>query len=172
MSLSYIPLTGDWGSPPPFNNFVLYKLCVCVSVCVSHSVMPDSLQPHGLQPTSLLCPWDFPGKITGMGCHFLLWGFSWPRDQVCIVGEFFTNEPPGKSDFHNAISHFPVTRSTAKTQLLKLGSCCFGNQARTSLSFFISHYDQELGQNELPVTSKNITPIHTICLCFYHKILV
>ena len=33
-----------------------------------------SLQPHGLQPTSLLCPWNFPGKITGMGCHFLLQG--------------------------------------------------------------------------------------------------
>ena len=34
--------------------------------------MPDSLQPHGLQPTRLLCPWDFPGKDTGGGCHFLL----------------------------------------------------------------------------------------------------
>ena len=27
------------------------------------------LQPHGLQPTSLLCPWDFPGKNPGVGCH-------------------------------------------------------------------------------------------------------
>ena len=34
--------------------------------------MSDSLQPHGLQPTRLLCPWDFPGKNTGLGCHFLL----------------------------------------------------------------------------------------------------
>ena len=24
--------------------------------------MSDSLQPHGLQPTGFLCPWDFPGK--------------------------------------------------------------------------------------------------------------
>ena len=38
----------------------------------SHSVMSDSLQPHGLQPTSLLCPWNFPGKSTGVRCHFLL----------------------------------------------------------------------------------------------------
>ena len=30
------------------------------------------LWPHGLQPTRLLCPWDFPGKSTGVGCHFLL----------------------------------------------------------------------------------------------------
>ena len=26
------------------------------------------------QPTRLLCPWDFPGKDTGVGCHFLLQG--------------------------------------------------------------------------------------------------
>ena len=31
--------------------------------------MSDSLRPHGLQPASLLCPWDFPGKNTGVGCH-------------------------------------------------------------------------------------------------------
>ena len=27
---------------------------------------------HGLQPTRLLRPWDFPGKSTGVGCHCLL----------------------------------------------------------------------------------------------------
>ena len=35
----------------------------------SHSVMSDSSRPHGLQPTRLLHPWDFPGKSTGVGCH-------------------------------------------------------------------------------------------------------
>ena len=34
--------------------------------------MSDSLPPHGLQPTRLLHPWDFPGKSTGVGCHRLL----------------------------------------------------------------------------------------------------
>ena len=38
----------------------------------SRSVVSDSSQPHGLQPTRLLCPWDFPGKSTGVGCHRLL----------------------------------------------------------------------------------------------------
>ena len=38
----------------------------------SRSVVSDSSRPHGLQPTSLLRPWDFPGKNTGVGCHFLL----------------------------------------------------------------------------------------------------
>ena len=35
----------------------------------SSSVVSNSLQPHGLQPTRLLRPWDFPGKSTGVGCH-------------------------------------------------------------------------------------------------------
>ena len=38
------------------------------------SIVSDSLRPHGLQPTRLLHPQDFPGKRTGVGCHFLLQG--------------------------------------------------------------------------------------------------
>ena len=34
--------------------------------------MSDSVRPHRWQPTRLPCPWDFPGKNTGVGCHFLL----------------------------------------------------------------------------------------------------
>ena len=30
------------------------------------------LQPYGLWSSRLLCPWDSPGKNTGVGCHFLL----------------------------------------------------------------------------------------------------
>ena len=48
--------------------------------------MSDSLRPHGLDPARLLCPWNSPGKNTGVGCHFLLQGFLfcilvfWPQD--------------------------------------------------------------------------------------------
>ena len=41
----------------------------CAFVCCS--VVPSSLQPLGWSPTRL-CPWNFPGKNTGAGCHFLL----------------------------------------------------------------------------------------------------
>ena len=34
--------------------------------------MSDSVRPHRRQPTRLCCPWDSPGKNTGVGCHFLL----------------------------------------------------------------------------------------------------
>ena len=38
----------------------------------SRSFISDCQRPYGLQPTRLLCPWDFPGKTTGVGCHCLL----------------------------------------------------------------------------------------------------
>ena len=44
------------------------------SVCQSLSRF-RLLLPHGLQPARLLCPWDSPGKNTGVGCHFLLQTF-------------------------------------------------------------------------------------------------
>ena len=38
------------------------------------SVMSNFLWLHGLKPVRLLCPWDFPGKNVGVGCHFLFQG--------------------------------------------------------------------------------------------------
>ena len=38
----------------------------------SRSVVSYPQRPHGLQPTRLLRPWDFPGKSTGVGCHCIL----------------------------------------------------------------------------------------------------
>ena len=48
----------------------------------------------------LLCPWDFPGKNTGVGCHFLLQG-DLPDSGIkpvspALTGRFSTPEPPGK----------------------------------------------------------------------------
>ena len=54
----------------PFEK-VLQTVCVCVCM-LSCSVISDSLQPHGLYTTKLLCPWDFPGNNTQVGSHSLL----------------------------------------------------------------------------------------------------
>ena len=56
---------------PPQQSWGMTGLCVCMLSCFSHST---SLWPHELQPTRLLCPWDSPGKNTGVGCHALLQG--------------------------------------------------------------------------------------------------
>ena len=45
--------------------------CNKVHAC---SVVSDSLQPCGLKPARLLCPWNSPGKNTGVSCHSFLQG--------------------------------------------------------------------------------------------------
>ena len=53
------------------DDFIFYVKSV---ESIIHSIVSDSLQPHGLQPARLLCPWNSPGQNTGEGCHFLLQG--------------------------------------------------------------------------------------------------
>ena len=51
--------------------------------------MSDSVRPHRWQPTRLPCPWDSPGKNTGVGCHFLLRCIKVKREsevaQLCLT---------------------------------------------------------------------------------------
>ena len=79
-------------------------LCVCVCGCVcvlSHSVVSNSLRPHGLYPARLLCPWNFPGKNAGLGYHFPFPG-NLPDPGIesespvspALAGGFFITEPP------------------------------------------------------------------------------
>ena len=50
-------------------------------------------EPHGLQPTRLLCPWDFPGKSTGVGCHCLLhMRYEIPRYEIPRIVKFTETE--------------------------------------------------------------------------------
>ena len=48
------------------------RVCITDACVQAHAQSFPTLQPHGLQPTRLLCPWDSPGKNTGVGCQFLL----------------------------------------------------------------------------------------------------
>ena len=53
--------------------------------CVQVFVTPCSLQPHGLQPTRFLYPWNFPDKNIGVTCRFLLQGiFQTQRLNPCF----------------------------------------------------------------------------------------
>ena len=54
----------------------------------------STLQTHGLWPTRLLCPWDSPGKNTGVGCHFLLQGIFLTQGSKPGQANSVTSEPP------------------------------------------------------------------------------
>ena len=68
----------DWGSLRSLSKQESVKPLsvgrVLALLLFSHHIMSSSLRPHGLWPVGLLCPWDFPSKNTGVGCHFLLQG--------------------------------------------------------------------------------------------------
>ena len=73
----------------------------------SRSVVSDSSRPHGLQPTRLLCPWDFPGKGTGLGCHCLL------RDTILLDTIYlFLLDLKKKNKKHESVSHSVVSDSS------------------------------------------------------------
>ena len=87
-----------WASkllPLPASRFPLLSInSFMKSESVSHPVVSDSLWPRGLQPARLLCPWDSPGKNTGVGFAISFSrGSSRPRDRTrvsCTEGRFFT----------------------------------------------------------------------------------
>ena len=64
-------------------------------VVLSHSVMSEAMQPHGLQPARLLCPWGFPRQEYWSGLHSSR-GSSQPRSPSLQV-DSLPSEPPGKS---------------------------------------------------------------------------
>ena len=69
--------------------YSLVDICFHVAVVVDQSLSHiQLLWPHGLELSKFLCPWNFPGKNTGVGCHFLFPGIfltqgSNPRHLRC-----------------------------------------------------------------------------------------
>jgi len=70
--------------------------------------MPNSLWPHRLQPTRLLCPWDFQERILEWVAISFFRDSSWLRDRTCVcctAGRFFTNwamrEAPSRAESAN-----------------------------------------------------------------------
>ena len=87
----------------PHNNLKVYSnpaLSKSDSESDSCWVVPDSMQPYGLQPTRLLCPCNSPDKNTRVGWHSLLQGIfptqgSNPRSPT-LQADSLPSEPPGK----------------------------------------------------------------------------
>ena len=70
LELSFVLIGRAKHHSPSQGKFLPGAVSMCV--CQVTTTLSDSLRPHGLQPTRLLCPWDSSGKDTGVGCHALL----------------------------------------------------------------------------------------------------
>ena len=89
--------------------YIIYVHCIPHNGTYTGSCL-TLLSRHALQPNRLLCPWNFPGKNTEVGCH------PSPVDlhdtgidsaspvSPILAGEFFTIEPPGKPIPYNILS--------------------------------------------------------------------
>ena len=60
----------NYGSSQTLNTWIINGLRLLL--LLSHFSHVRLCVTHRRQPTRLLCPWDSPGKNTGVGCHFLL----------------------------------------------------------------------------------------------------
>ena len=132
----------DWrwqSCDPRKGKFSLYALeveperLVCaksLSVQFSSAVASDSLQPHGLQPARLLCPWDSPGKNTEVGCHILLQGiFPTQGSNPCLLCLLpwqpgsLSLAPPGKPQERLAVTRWSLLNmDTPKIKILSFWS--------------------------------------------------
>ena len=74
-----------------YMNYTIFVLLFLTSLCKTDFcscclVVSDSSVAHGLLPTRLLYPWNFPGKNTGVGCPFLLQGiFLTQGSNLCLL---------------------------------------------------------------------------------------
>ena len=91
------------------------------------------MRPHRQQPIRLLCPWDSPGKNTGVGCHFLLQCMTVKSEseiaQSCsTLTDHMDCSPPGSS-IHGifqaralewvALAFSAIQHTTTTTKLLQ-----------------------------------------------------
>ena len=115
--------------------------------CQVHcSVMSDSVRPHGLQPTRLLCPQDSPDKNTGVGYHFVLQGIfptQGIKHLLCLLHWQADSSPPAPPV--KPLASTIKCQTTFKPRVLVLKTAHY----RTSLFFSpkaIPHFPYKLIQ--------------------------
>ena len=112
---------------------------------VVHPVTQSCLTLCNPLVARLLCPWNFPSKNTGMGCHFFLRGSSPPRDWTWVswvfwqelAGRFFTIAPPGKPQVSVELCF-----TLHLTGILRTGDRCLRGQSKLGqwrgITYFLS----------------------------------
>ena len=115
----------------------IVALQCCVSFCYAAnwssyvpacSIVSDSF--HGLQPTRLLCPWDFPGRNTGGGCHFLLQNQLYVYIYPPPLLGFLPTEVPTEH-----WTEFPVLCSSHQSSISHVISTAYVCQYQSASSF-------------------------------------
>ena len=90
------------------------QISQCLSVKFSHSVMSDSLQPHGLQHTRLSCPSPIPGAYSNSG----------PLSRWCHATISSSVIP-----FSSCLQSFPASESFQMSQFFASGGQSIGVSA-------------------------------------------
>ena len=81
--------------------------------------MSDSSRPHGLQPTRLLRPWDFPSKSAGVGCHCLLVKFCYFTKKILKLKTLLKSHMLKVTTPDSIRHHLLFTRRSVMAQLSK-----------------------------------------------------
>ena len=97
--------------------------------------MSDSVGPHRQQPTRLPCPWDSPGKNTGVGCHFLLQCMKVKSESV-VAQLFLTLSDPTDCSLPGSCIH-----RILQARVLEWVTIAFSNLTSQILrKYFVSRY--------------------------------
>ena len=115
---------------------------------VSHLVMSDFLQPHGLWPTRLLCPWDSPGRNTWVGCHAILQGiFLTKGSNLYLLCLLHWQADALPLHHHSSEGQLLVSRQTTETA----GPTCWKPRCSLFRCRFVGllscHYKQRPGRS-------------------------
>ena len=112
--LQKLPGGRDW----PWGNWVLFWWVGLCSVQFSHSVVSNSLWPHGLQHARLPCPSPAP-RVCSQSCPLSQW--CHPTISSSVI------------PFFSCLQSFPASGSFQMSQLFASGGQSFGISASTSV---------------------------------------
>ena len=138
-----------------------FYMCVCVCVCVwlwfafNHVPVSNSFRPHRLWPFSLLCPWNFPGKSTGVDCYFFL-------------QRIFPTQGSNPHLFHWQVDSLPLHQPGRPSKWPDLRCCCSAIKSCPTLcdpmdcsrlGFPVPHHLPEFAQVDLRYLPKRFIPL-------------
>ena len=99
--------------------------------------MSNSFRAHVLKPARLLCPWNFPGKNTGVGCHFLLQGIV-PTyvSNLCLLHWQMDSLPLS----HLGSPHLPHLIEVGMTALSSIKTLCSCARSEFSVQNYVAGF--------------------------------